>query len=128
MPMIEEKYGQEGKRALLYLDKIKLIESQWITGQNGPEKAYHTYYTSVQINLLGNLSDLADIIYATTMPEEELAKFEKKVESMIGNSDGVFIGDAAEALSMSQTLIRGLVRRSSVLQIKGYKITTINGA
>ena len=31
MPTIAEKYGPAGKRALLYLDKIKMLESQWIT-------------------------------------------------------------------------------------------------
>ena len=77
MPQIDEKYGTLGKKALLYLDKIKLIESQWITSEKGPEKAYHTYYTSVQINLLGSMGELADIIYATTFSDVDLEKYEE---------------------------------------------------
>ena len=126
MPVIEQKYGVEGKRALLYLDKIKLIESQWMTGENGPEKAYHTYYTSVQINLLGTMSELADIIYATTLSEEKLLGYEEKIIGMITDNEGVFLGDVAESLDVSQALLRGIVKRSNVLQIKGYKITHVN--
>lgn len=127
MPAIEEKYGVEGKRALLYLDKIKLIESQWMTGERGPEKAYHTYYTSVQINLIGSMSELADIIYATTLSEEKLEQYEKEIQETMVEGEGVFVGDVAEKLQVSQTLLRGIVRRSNVLQIKGYKIEMVSG-
>ncbi|HLH85990.1 MAG TPA: ArsR family transcriptional regulator [Thermoplasmataceae archaeon] len=41
--------------------------------------------------------------------------------------EGVFIGDVAEALDMSQTLLRGIIKRSNVLQIKGFKITSVDG-
>jgi predicted DNA-binding ArsR family transcriptional regulator len=127
VPMIEKKFGVEGKKGLLYLDKIKLIESQWITGENGPEKAYHTYYTSVQINLLGSMSELADIIYATTLSEEKLLEYEGKIREMIHDPEGVFLGDVVESLDISQALLRGIVKRSSILQIKGYKIATVGG-
>lgn len=127
MPQIEEKYGKEGKRALLYLDKIKLIESQWMTGERGPEKAYHTYYTNVQINLIGSMSELADIIFATTLSDEKLGNYEDRIIGMMPDTEGVFIGDAAESLDISQTLLRGIIKRSNVLQIKGYKIEKVSG-
>ncbi|MCL4307735.1 MAG: ArsR family transcriptional regulator [Candidatus Thermoplasmatota archaeon] len=126
MPVIEQKYGTEGKKALLYLDKIKLIESQWMTGENGPEKAFHTYYTNVQINLLGSMSDLADIIYATTLTDQQLMEYEDKIVDMIIDPEGVFIGDVSEKLNISQALLRGIVKRSSMLQIKGYKIAKVS--
>jgi predicted DNA-binding ArsR family transcriptional regulator len=125
---IESKYGSPGKKALLYLDKIKMIESQWMTGERGPEKAYHTYYTNVQINLMGSMDELADIIYATTLSEESLEDYENRLRSMMTNSEGVFVGDAAEKLQVSQTLLRGIVKRSSILQIKGYKIEVVEDA
>ncbi|EQB70524.1 MAG: hypothetical protein AMDU1_APLC00056G0003 [Thermoplasmatales archaeon A-plasma] len=126
MPVIEQKYGTEGKKALLYLDKIKLIESQWMTGENGPEKAFHTYYTNVQINLLGSMSDLADIIYATTLTDQQLMEYEDRIMEMITDPEGVFIGDVSEKLNISQALLRGIVKRSSMLQIKGYKIAKVS--
>jgi predicted DNA-binding ArsR family transcriptional regulator len=111
---------------LLYLDKIKLIESQWMTGENGPEKAFHTYYTNVQINLLGSMSDLADIIYATTLTDQQLMEYEDRIMEMITDPEGVFIGDVSEKLNISQALLRGIVKRSSMLQIKGYKIAKVS--
>ncbi len=124
MQQIEEKYGADGKKALLYLDKIKLIETQWTTGSNGPEKAYHTYYSSVQINLIGSMADLSDIIYATTMSYDELSNYENKIISMMENNS-IFIGDAIDKLGVSQTFLKGIINRSSVLQIKGYKIEKV---
>ncbi|MEM0155109.1 MAG: ArsR family transcriptional regulator [Thermoplasmataceae archaeon] len=125
MPQIDQKYGMLGKKALYYLDKIKLIESQWITSEKGPEKAYHTYYTSVQINLLGSMGELADIIYATTFSDADLEKYETSIKGMMVNNEGVFLGEVAENLGISQTLLRGIVKRSSILQIKGFKIELI---
>ncbi len=127
MPQIDEKYGKEGRKSLLYLDKIKMIESQWITGNKGPEKAYHTYYTNVQINLIGSMSDLSDIIYATTLNDEQLQEYENKIKSMMENG-GVFIGDVSDSLNISQTLLKGIVNRSGLLYIKGYRIEMVNNA
>jgi predicted DNA-binding ArsR family transcriptional regulator len=125
LPTIQEKYGQDGKRALLYLDKIKMLESQWITTERGPEKAFHTFYTNVQINLMGSMTELADIIYATTLNEEKLQKYEDELIEMMTDNEGVFLGEAAEKLGISQTFLRGIVKRSGVLQIKGFKIDKV---
>lgn len=126
MPDIEEKYGQEGKKALYYLDKIKMIESQWMTGEKGPEKTYHTYYTNVQINIMGTLEELADIIYAATISDDNLEEYENRIIDMTQPGEGVFIGDVSEKLEISQTLLRGIIKRSSVLHIKGYKIERVD--
>ena len=37
------------------------------------------------------------------------------------------MGEVAEKLGISQTLLRGIVKRSSILQIKGFKIELIEG-
>ncbi len=129
IPQIEEKYGIEGKRALLYLEKIKMVESQWLTGDRGPEKAYHTYYTNVQINLMGGMDELADIVYATTLNEDKLEEYENTITSMMNDGvEGVFLGDVADKLAVSQTLLRGIIRRSAVLVIKGFKIEKVSDA
>ena len=72
------------------------------------------------------MSELADIIYATTLTDEQLMDFESKIQNMITDSEGVFLGDVAESLDVSQALLRGIVKRSNVLQIKGYKIANVN--
>ncbi|MEM0139417.1 MAG: ArsR family transcriptional regulator [Ferroplasma sp.] len=125
MPQIDEKYGTEGRKSLLYLDKIRMIESQWMTGSRGPEKAYHTYYTNVQINLIGSMADLSDIIFATTLSDEQLEEYEEKIKALMVDG-GVFIGDVSENLKISQALLKGIINRSSVLVLKGYRIEMDN--
>ena len=125
LPNIQEKYGVEGKKALHYLDKIKMLESQWITGSNGPEKGYHTYYNNVQINIMGTMEELADIIYATNLPDSHLEEYENEIIGMMSGNDGVFMGEIAERLGITQTFLRGIVKRSNILQIKGFKIEKV---
>ncbi|HKJ96860.1 MAG TPA: ArsR family transcriptional regulator, partial [Thermoplasmataceae archaeon] len=66
-------------------------------------------------------------IYATTLKEEQLVDYEGQIKEMMGAEKGVFVGDVAEKLSISQTLLRGIVKRSNILQIKGYKIELVSG-
>ena len=102
-----------------------MLESQWMTGENGPEKAYHTFYNNVQINLMGTMTELADIIYATTLSDPQLEVYEKEIEGMMTSGEGVFLGEVSEKLGVSQTLLKGLVKRSRNLQIKGFKIEKV---
>src|SRR2546426_7430590 len=45
-------------------------------------------------------------------PEKEYEKLEKKIYEMVGE-EGKFAGDVAEALGVSQTMLKALVKRSS---------------
>jgi len=119
---IEEKYGKEGKDALSYLEKIKLVETQWKTTPEGPKKIYHTYYSIIQINLSCSIMEISDIIYVATMNEDEIKKYEKVIKSMIKEDEGVFFGDVVESLKVSEIFLRGIIKRSPNLEIKGHRI------
>lgn len=120
---IAEKYGKEGLEAIRYFEKIKLVETQWQTTPRGPTKAYHTYYTSVQMNLTIPIIELGDVIYASTLSDKTLKEYEDKILEIIGNNKaGVFIGDLIRELSISQTLLKSIIKRSSKLDIKGHNI------
>ena len=73
------------------------------------------------------MTDLSDIIFATTLKDEQLQEYEDAIIAMMSNG-GVFVGDVADSLKISQTLLKGIVNRSSVLTIKGYRIEMENGA
>ncbi|MDD1766065.1 MAG: ArsR family transcriptional regulator, partial [Methanomassiliicoccales archaeon] len=69
---IEEKYGHEGKEALKFFEKMKLVETKWqSTSGSHPEKAYHTYYTSFHINASWPVYEISDVLAAAMMPENE---------------------------------------------------------
>ncbi len=68
---IEKKYGPEGKDAIVFFEKMKLVESRWLsTNGNYPEKSFHTYYTSFHINAQWPVYEISDVLAAGMMSEE----------------------------------------------------------
>lgn len=52
---IEKKYGPEGKDAIIFFEKMKLVESRWIsTGGNYPENR-STLHTLLSISMRNGL-------------------------------------------------------------------------
>ncbi len=119
---IEEKYGPEGKEALKFFEKMKLVETKWQSSSGShPEKAYHTYYTSFHINASWPVYEISDVLAAAMMPEDEFQDVEKKVLQQVG-PDGRFAGDVAENLGITSTMLRSLVKRSVKLDYRGHRI------
>jgi predicted DNA-binding ArsR family transcriptional regulator len=126
---IEDKFGAEGKSALNLFDKMKLVETRWqqpVPGQNtsptaGPEKAYHTYYSSFQITASCPIYEISDVLAVAVMPEPKFKKLEEKVFKAVG-TEGKFAGDIAEEMKVSQTMMKSIVKRSSKLEYRGHRI------
>ncbi|OYT60792.1 ArsR family transcriptional regulator [Euryarchaeota archaeon ex4484_178] len=122
---IEEKYGEEGVEALKYLEKIKLVETQWITAESGVKKAYHTYYDLFQINISLPILEAAEIIRVLMMSDDEFRNWEEKIIENVGPEGEIFLGDLVEKLDISQIMLRGLIRRSAKIDIKGMRVEVI---
>jgi len=119
---IEEKFGATGLEALRFFEKMKLVETKWQTGATAsPEKAYHAFYASFHINATTPVQEISDVLYAAIMPEKDYLKIETKVFDMVG-PDGKFAGDVADALKVSQTMLKALVKRSTRLDFRGHRI------
>ncbi len=119
---IEKKYGPEGKDAIIFFEKMKLVESRWLsTDGNYPEKSFHTYYTSFHINAQWPVYEISDVLAAAMMSEEEYSEIENKILAEVG-TDGKFSGDVAEALGMTSTMLKSLVRRSVKMAFSGNRI------
>ena len=119
---IEQKFGPEGKEAIVFFEKMKLVESRW-TSNNGshPEKSFHTYYTSFHINAQWPVYEISDVLVAAMMSEEEFSEVEGKILKMVGE-DGMFSGDIAESLGVTATMLKSLVRRSIKMDFRGHRI------
>jgi len=124
---IEAKYGAEGKDAIIFFEKMKLVESRWMSS-NGeyPEKSYHTYYTSFHINAQWPVYEISDVLTAAMMPEDEFKGFEDRIVAEVGDK-GRFSGDVAESLGLTSTMLRSLVRRSVKMDYRGHRIEPISG-
>ena len=122
---IEDKFGPEGKDAILFFEKMKLVESRWqSTDGNYPEKSFHTYYMSFHINAQWPVYEISDVLAAAMMDEKEFKGVEEKILEQVGKG-GKFSGDVAETLGLSSTMLRSLVRRSVKMDYRGHRIELI---
>lgn len=119
---IEEKFGKEGRDAIAFFDKMKLVESRWVsTGGGFPVKSFHTFYTSFNINAQWPVYEISDVLAAAMMGEDEYAEMERRILEEVG-PDGRFSGDVAEALNLTSTMLKSLVRRSVKMDYRGHRI------
>jgi len=123
---VQEKYGEEGLAAIRFFEKMKLVETKWQTGTSPegrpvPEKAYHAFYGSFHINASTPVNEISDVLSVAMMPEEKYKKIEEKVHKMVG-ADGMFSGDVADDLQVTQTTLKALVKRSGRLDFRGHRI------
>ncbi|HKZ89617.1 MAG TPA: ArsR family transcriptional regulator [Thermoplasmata archaeon] len=119
---IEDKYGADGLDALRFFEKMKLVETKWQTSAAAsPEKAYHAFYSSFHINATTPVQEISDVLYAAMMQEKDYTKIEEKIFDMVG-PDGKFSGDVADSLTVTQTMLKALVKRSARLDFRGHRI------
>jgi len=119
---IEDKFGEEGKEAIRFFEKMKLVETKWqSSGGNYPEKSYHTYYNSFHINASWPVYEISDVLSAAMMPEDEFKELEDKIVKLVG-TEGKFSGDVAEKLGITSTMLKSLVKRSIRLDFRGHRI------
>lgn len=118
---IEEKYGEEGKEALMLFENIKLVDSKWQSGEK-PEKVYHSYYSSFHINASCPITEMGDVLATVMMSDDEFKKIEDKICELAGEK-GTFVGDVASALNISQTMLKGIIRRSIKLEYRGHNVS-----
>lgn len=122
---IEQLFGPEGREALAFFEKMKLVETRWqSTGAKQPEKAFHTYYTSFHINASWPVYEISDVLAAAIMVDKEFKAIEKKIVDMVG-TQGKFAGDIAEVLGATFTMLKSLVKRSAKLEYRGHRIERI---
>ena len=118
---IKELYGEEGKQALNFFEKMKLVETRWESVDSISEKAYHTYYLSFHINTTVKVQDIAEVLAAVVMRDEDFDELEDRVIGQVQDG-GRFAGDIAEDLEISQVMLRSLVKRSTKLDYRGHRV------
>ncbi|MFP4169414.1 MAG: ArsR family transcriptional regulator [Methanomassiliicoccales archaeon] len=119
---IEESFGPEGRDALTFFEKMKLVETRWQSSDGSrPEKSYHTYYTSFHINASWPVYEISDVLAVAMMPEGEFQEIEERIMDEVG-PEGRFAGDVAEQMDMTSTMLRSLVKRSIRLDYRGHRI------
>lgn len=121
---IEEKYGSEGKEALQFFEKMKLVETRWEPEEEGAKKVYKSYYTSFHINASAPVHEISDVLTVAIMSVEEFKSYEDRILEMLSDGDK-YVGDISEALNVSQTMLRSLARRSIHFEYRGQRIEQV---
>jgi predicted DNA-binding ArsR family transcriptional regulator len=118
---IESRFGLGGRDALTHFDKQDLLESRWEPSAEGPKKMFHARYSSFKIDTTAPMVELTEVLSAAMMPDEE---FRSREDALLiaAKPVGVNLIDAAARLSLSQTMLRALVKRSSKLEMRGLRI------
>jgi predicted DNA-binding ArsR family transcriptional regulator len=120
---IQREFGKEGLKALAFFEKLKLVDTRWVAreGRRTPDKSYHSYYSTININTTAPLAEVSEILAIASMDDKEYQKMEEKIYSIVGDN-GRFFSDVAEELGMSPTRLKGLVKRSDKLEYRGHRI------
>lgn len=120
---VEREFGVEGKKALAFFEKLRLIDTRWVAreGAKQPEKSYHFYYSTININTTSPLAEISEVLAIATMGLKEYTRLEEKIVGAVGG-EGRFFSDIAEELGMSPTRLKGLVKRSDKLEYRGHRI------
>ncbi|HYK92959.1 MAG TPA: ArsR family transcriptional regulator [Thermoplasmata archaeon] len=117
------EFGSEGTKALNFFEKLKLIDTRWVAreGRRTPDKSYHFYYSTININTTAPLQEVSEILAIASMSPKEYEKLEKRIYDAVGDA-GRFFSDVAEELGMTATRLKGLVKRSDKLEYRGHRI------
>jgi predicted DNA-binding ArsR family transcriptional regulator len=120
---VENEFGAEGVKTLAFFEKLRLIDTRWVAreGRRQPDKSYHFYYSTININTTSPLAEISEVLAIATMPLREYTKYEAKIYEAVG-PEGRFFSDVAEELAMSPTRLKGLVKRSEKLEYRGHRI------
>lgn len=124
---VEQEFGKDGLKALVFFEKLKLIDTRWVAreGRKTPDKSYHFYYSTININTTAPLQEVSEILAIASMNPKEYDKLEKRIFDAVGDA-GRFFSDVAEELGMSPTRLKGLVKRSDKLEYRGHRIERFN--
>ncbi|HEV2166464.1 MAG TPA: ArsR family transcriptional regulator [Thermoplasmata archaeon] len=126
---VDKEFGKEGIKALQFFEKLKLIDTRWVAreGRRQPDKSYHFYYSTININTSAPLAEVSEILSIASMSDKDYLKLEKRIYDAVGDT-GRFFSDVAEELEMSPTRLKGLVRRSDKLEYRGHRIERFHAA
>lgn len=118
---IHAKYGAEGEDALRFFEKTKLVESRFESVGGTPEKVYHSYYASFNINCTAAVQEIGEILAVASLPEPEFHGLEDVILTIVGE-EGASARAVTEKLDIPLIRLRALLKRSTRLDLRGHLV------
>ena len=119
---IESRFGETGAAALTMLEKQDMLDSRWEPSAEGPHKLFHARYSSFRIETTAPMAELSEVFAVAMMPLGDFRDAEESLTRMATEA-GVNLLEASARLSLSQTMVRSIVKRSSRLELRGFRIS-----
>jgi len=120
MEKIESEYGEEGKKALKFFEKIHLVETRWTMQEGKAKKEYHAFYSAFHINVMSSIDVVRDVFSIILMNDEEFKEIEEKIYEFIG--EGELSREVERKFNLSPVQMKCIVKRSMKLEYKGMRI------
>jgi len=126
---LDEEVGFKTVDGLKLLKKSGFVESKWRMPEPGkkPIKEYHSSYSRVHVNFQCSIEDLSNLIMITFKNDSEIQDDIKEIETEIKSGNQSMNG-LQRAMDKNIMLIRGLAKRSSILNVKGQRIELVGEA
>lgn len=124
MEEVEEEYGQAGKEALTFFEKVKLVETRWEMDGGTAKKQYHAFYSSFHIKVISSVDMLQDVFSIALMDEETFHDIEQQIYDFVG--DGELGREAERKFDFSSIQMKSIVKRSARLEYKGMNIQRVD--
>jgi len=120
MEDISNKYGDEGKKALEFFEKIHLVETRWMMKEGKAKKEYHAFYSAFHINVMSSIDVIRDVFSIVLMDDEAFREIEQKIYDFVG--EGELSREVERKFNLSPVQMKCIVKRSMRLEYKGMKI------
>jgi predicted DNA-binding ArsR family transcriptional regulator len=120
MEEVEEEYGEAGKDAIQFFEKVKLVETRWEMDDGTAKKQYHAFYSSFHIKVISSVDMLQDVFSIALMDEDTFRDIEQRIYDFV--DDGELGREAEREFGFSSIQMKSIVKRSSILEYKGMNI------
>jgi predicted DNA-binding ArsR family transcriptional regulator len=120
---IESRFGLNGRQALSLFEKQEMLDSRWEPSPEGPHQVFHARYSSFKIDTTAPMLELTEVLGVAMMRDTDYSETEEALARLAAPA-GINIIDAASRMSLTQTMLRALVKRSSRLELKGLRIVS----
>ncbi len=120
MEEIEEEYGEDGKNALKFFEKVKLVETRWGMNEGKAKKEHHAFYSSFHIKVISSVDMLQDVFSIALMDENTFGEMEDKIYNFI--EEGELGREVERYFSITSLQMKCMVKRSARLEYKGMRI------
>jgi len=126
---LKEIIGTDVNKSIELLRMGYLIVGRWRTPEKGemPVMEYTTAYSKIKADFQSDFEDLSTIINIAVMNDETFGEYEAEIIKKIKKNKRS-INEISRELNYSPYFLRGLLKRSLILDLKGQDVVILKDA